>query len=111
MAADWRGFSVPAWGSKRVDLWRFLDCCPMTMPEFGRALNREAESASAGKRALAGYSMGGRLALHALLEGGAWDAAILIAPHPGLETGEERAARREADALWASRALSGDCPK
>ncbi len=108
MAADWRGFPVPRWGVKRVDLWRFLDCCPMPMPDFGRALNREAEGTSAGKRVLAGYSMGGRLALHALLEGRTWDAAILIAPHPGLETEAERAARRESDAEWASRALSGD---
>jgi 2-succinyl-6-hydroxy-2,4-cyclohexadiene-1-carboxylate synthase len=111
MAADWRGFSVPGWGVKRVDLWRFLDCCPMTMPEFGRALNREAESGkrqTVEKRVLVGYSLGGRLALHALLEGGPWDAAILVAPHPGLESEDERAARRAGDAEWGSLALSGE---
>ena len=108
MAADWRRFSVPAWGVKRVDLWRFLDCRSMTMPEFGRALNREAESGSTGKRVLLGYSMGGRLALHALLEAGPWDAAILVAPHPGLEAGDERVARRASDAEWAKLALSGE---
>jgi len=42
MAADWRGLALPGWAVKRVDLWRFLDCCPMSMPEFRRALNREA---------------------------------------------------------------------
>jgi 2-succinyl-6-hydroxy-2,4-cyclohexadiene-1-carboxylate synthase len=111
MAADWRGFSVPGWSVKRVDLWRFLDCCPMSMPEFGRALNREAESGSrkaAGKQILVGYSMGARLALHALLEKGPWDAAILIGPHPGLESEEEQATRRASDAEWASLALSGE---
>jgi len=111
MAADWRGLSVPGWSVKRVDLWRFLDCCPMTMPEFGRALNREAESGNRetpGKRVLVAYSMGARLALHALLEGGPWDAAVLISPHPGLESEEERAARRASDAEWASLALSGE---
>lgn len=87
-----------------MDLWRFLDCCPMSMPEFGRALNREAEAVT-GRKILVGYSMGGRLALHALLEGGLWDAAILISPHPGLESEEERAARRAGDAEWGSRAL------
>ena len=111
MAADWRGFSVPGWSAKRVDLWRFLDCCPMSMPEFGRALDREAESGrrkTSGKQVLVGYSMGARLALHALLERGAWDAAVLIGPHPGLESEEERASRRASDAEWASAALSGE---
>ena len=117
-AGDWQGFGVPEWGVKRVDLWRFLDCCPMTMPEFGRALNAEAVAAfpstinsqlsTSPLRVLVGYSMGARLALHALLDGGPWDAAVLVAPHPGLESETERAARRESDAEWAGRALTGD---
>lgn len=106
-AADWRELSVPDWGVKRVDLWRFLDCCPMTMPEFGSALNEEAK-ATGGRNVLLGYSMGGRLALHALLDGGPWDAAVLIAPHPGLEAEEERVRRRASDAEWGSKALLGD---
>lgn len=135
-AGDWQGFGVPEWSVKRVDLWRFLDCCPMTMPEFGRALNAEAAGAASADgrwqmvdgrwkadrtdptdrsdrsnpipRVLLGYSMGARLALHALLDGGPWDAAVLVAPHLGLESEPERAARRESDAEWAGRALSGD---
>ncbi len=174
-AGDWQGFGVPEWSVKRVDLWRFLDCCPMTMPEFGRALNAEAAAAGAAdgrwqmvdgrweapsppdgtsmagedgrwqmedggsesempgptsknlpstiyhlpstiyhppstitRRVLVGYSMGARLALHALLDGGPWDAAVLVAPHPGLESELERVARRESDAEWAGRALTGD---
>jgi 2-succinyl-6-hydroxy-2,4-cyclohexadiene-1-carboxylate synthase len=142
-AADWQGFGVPEWGVKRVDLWRFLDCCPMTMPDFGRALNAEAAAAGAAdgrwqmadgrpeptapdpavrdlpstsyhppstitRSVLVAYSMGARLALHALLDGGPWDAAVLVAPHPGLESETERAARRESDAAWAGRALTGD---
>lgn len=106
-ASDWQGIPMPGWAVKRVDLWRFLARCPMTMSEFGRALNEEAMAAS-GKRVLVGYSMGGRLALHALLDGGPWDAAILIAPHPGLEAEDERVLRRAGDAEWSSRALSGD---
>lgn len=117
-AGDWQGFGVPEWSVKRVDLWRFLDCCPMTMPEFGRALNAEAAAAfpstinsqlsNSPPRVLLGYSMGARLALHALLDGGPWDAAVLVAPNPGLESESERAARRESDAEWAGRALTGD---
>ena len=52
--------------------------------------------------------MGARLALHALLDGGPWDAAVLVAPHPGLESEAERAARRASDAEWAERALCGE---
>lgn len=109
-AADWQGFAVPGWAVKRVDLWRFLACCPMSMPEFGRALNEEARAVK-GKRVIIGYSMGARLALHALLDGGPWDAAVLVSPNPGLESEAERAGRREGDAEWASRALSGEWPE
>ncbi|MBB5352696.1 2-succinyl-6-hydroxy-2,4-cyclohexadiene-1-carboxylate synthase [Haloferula luteola] len=104
MAEDWRGFSVPGWAVKRVDLWRFLDCCPMSLREFGRALNDEA-AARSGRKVLMGYSMGGRLALHALMGGGSWDAAVVISAHPGLEDLTERATRRARDAEWAARAL------
>ncbi|BCX47051.1 2-succinyl-6-hydroxy-2,4-cyclohexadiene-1-carboxy late synthase [Haloferula helveola] len=134
MAEDWRDFSVPGWAVKRVDLWRFLDCCPMDLAEFGAALNREAE-ATQGRKVLLGYSMGGRLALHALLAGrderprssesaiggngprtsggarpyrGSWDAAVIVSAHPGLEDETQRAERREKDAEWAAKALKGE---
>ncbi|MCU0797663.1 MAG: alpha/beta fold hydrolase [Akkermansiaceae bacterium] len=110
MAEDWKGLVVPGWAVKRVDLWRFLDCCPMSMPEFGRALNEEA-AATPGKKVLLGYSMGGRLALHALLEKGLgpqWEAAVIVSAHPGLEEESDRAARRAADAEWAGRAIHGE---
>lgn len=110
-ASDWRDLRVSGWAVKRVDLWRFLACCPMSLPEFGRALNAEAVAHHGENpghpRVLLGYSMGARLALHALIDGGPWDAAVLVAPHPGLESPSEREARRESDAAWAARALSG----
>lgn len=112
MADDWRGFSVPGWAVKRIDLWRFLDCCPMSLEAFGEALNREAE-ATEGRKVLLGYSMGGRLALHALLGGRTsggdlWDAAVMVSAHPGLESEDERLKRCGRDAEWAAKALSGD---
>jgi 2-succinyl-6-hydroxy-2,4-cyclohexadiene-1-carboxylate synthase len=109
-SADWQGLSVPGWAVRRVDLWRFVACCPMPLADFGRALNEEAR-ATPGPRVLLGYSMGGRLALHALLEKDSpWDAAVIVSAHPGLESEEERAARRAADAEWAARALQMDWP-
>jgi 2-succinyl-6-hydroxy-2,4-cyclohexadiene-1-carboxylate synthase len=48
--------------------------------------------------ALAGYSMGGRLALHAALElPGRVERLILVGASPGLEDANERDARRRAD--------------
>ena len=118
MAADWRGFAknlaAAAIGSRAVDLWRFLECQPMSLTEFAEALNADAagEVFRGNSRALLGYSMGGRLALHALLEKDhPWQAAVIVSAHPGLETETERAERRAADAGWATQALAGDWQK
>lgn len=107
MAADWRGLVVDGWAVKRVDLWRYLDCCEMSLTEFGKALNGEAE-ALGGRRVLLGYSMGGRLALHALLAGGGWEAGVIVSAHPGLLEESDRLLRRGDDSCWAARALTGD---
>src|SRR4051812_17617213 len=53
---------------------------------------------------LAGYSMGGRVALHAALAlGDRLDELVLIGASPGLADPAERAARRAADAALAAR--------
>jgi 2-succinyl-6-hydroxy-2,4-cyclohexadiene-1-carboxylate synthase len=116
MAADWRSFGkqIASAGisTRAVDLWRFLDCCPMPLKEFGLALNAEVggEVQRGAGRALMGYSMGGRLALHALLEKNhPWQAAVIISAHPGLES--DFASRRAADTTWATQALAGDFQK
>jgi 2-succinyl-6-hydroxy-2,4-cyclohexadiene-1-carboxylate synthase len=118
MAADWRGLAknlAPAGISTRaVDLWRFLDCCPMPLPDFAKALNAEArgEVSNNRNRVLLGYSMGGRMALHALLENDhPWQAAIIVSAHPGLENESDRTARRSADIAWATQALAGNWPQ
>jgi 2-succinyl-6-hydroxy-2,4-cyclohexadiene-1-carboxylate synthase len=115
MAADWRGFAkdlaAASIGSRAVDLWRFLDCCPMPLTDFGKALNADAggEVFRGSGRALLGYSMGGRMALHSLLEAGhPWQAAVIVSAHPGLEIEADRAARRASDASWATQALAGN---
>jgi len=115
MTADWRGLAAamePRGISVRgFDLWKLLQCKAVGLAEAGEMVNREcAAVGEPGKRILVGYSLGGRLALHALLAGGGtmWDAAVVVSAHPGLLTDDERTARREADALWAARALQGD---
>ena len=61
------------------------------------------------KQMLLGYSLGGRLALHALLHSvELWSAAVIVSAHPGLSDEAERAARLEKDRAWAERALHDD---
>lgn len=114
-AADWRPFSKTlagkGIGTRAVDLWRFLDCGPMSLPEFGTALTADANGSvfRGTGRSLLGYSMGGRMALHSLLEPGhPWQAAVIVSAHPGLEDPSEKAARRAGDAEWATRSLAGN---
>lgn len=55
---------------------------------------------------LLGYSMGGRLALHALAQSPTlFDGAVIVSANPGLLNDEERALRRQADEIWATKLL------
>lgn len=59
------------------------------------------------KRILIGYSLGGRLALHSLIDNSSqWSAAILISTSPGLKTEKERKQRLAADKKWGEKFLS-----
>jgi 2-succinyl-6-hydroxy-2,4-cyclohexadiene-1-carboxylate synthase len=55
-------------------------------------------------RILMGYSLGGRLAMHALLaQPSLWDAAIFISTHPGLDCPEQKKIRLHADLSWSQK--------
>jgi 2-succinyl-6-hydroxy-2,4-cyclohexadiene-1-carboxylate synthase len=83
------------------------------LPGHGSAAARPASFAACtgyvralgGERfALAGYSMGGRIALHAAFAlAGHLDRLVLIGASPGIADAEERAARRAADDALAGR--------
>src|SRR5256885_7028299 len=83
------------------------------LPGHGQAADRVAsfDACTAYVRALAperftlaGYSMGGRVALHvALALGDRLDQLVLIGASPGLADSAERAVRRGADAALAAR--------
>lgn len=58
---------------------------------------------------LMGYSLGGRLALHALIDSSKqWKGAIIISAHPGLKTLSERNERLKKDQKWAQKFLKED---
>lgn len=57
-----------------------------------------------GPRVLVGYSLGGRLALHALADQpNLYDAVILISVNPGLVREKDRQARWQTDLQWAEK--------
>lgn len=115
-SADWRGLSDDLRARyqgelgelRRLDLWRFLDCCPMPLAKFGETLAAEIARVDP-EPVLLGYSMGGRLALHALLaRPDLWKAAVIVSAHPGLKDESGRAERRQRDAEWSALALKGE---
>lgn len=61
-------------------------------------------SQSPAPRILMGYSLGGRLAMHALLSRPElWSGAIIISAHPGLFDDSAKKQRIEQDGCWAKR--------
>lgn len=93
--------------------WDFLDLKNIHAPNLHQAsptkdfwtwaedFNREVATQDKNP-VLLGYSMGGRLALHTLLQAPKlWKAAIIISAHSGLAQELERAARQKSDALLA----------
>ena len=93
-ASDWDGFPGEA-----VDLWAKSD-----LPYWEWALDfcADVKAKKEESNFLVGYSLGGRLALHALIaEPELWDGAVIIGAHPGLCCVEDRTARRSSDAVWA----------
>lgn len=102
----------------RPDDWNFLPdrtvqsidlFTPPLAPDlhaWGQNFNQQISisSSPASSRILMGYSLGGRLALHALLQNPSlWHAAIIISANPGLATDEERSQRQIVDEKWATR--------
>lgn len=113
MAEDWKGLSVRLGQSgqavRRVDLWRFLDCCPMELEDFAKSFCEEVRAGGDQKNILVGYSMGGRLALHALLEDAElFSGAVIVSAHPGGLDERAKILRMAGDAEWAGKALVGE---
>lgn len=73
-----------------------------TLWQWAAEFNQKIRSKE--KKILLGYSLGGRLALHALLDNPQqWSGAIIVSAHPGFTTDEERTKRFQQDMEWAKR--------
>ncbi|WP_186645934.1 alpha/beta fold hydrolase [Fluviispira vulneris] len=78
--------------------------------DWANCFNQEifAKKNNSEKNVLVGYSLGGRLALHALIENHDWDAALIVSANPGLCSENEKYARILNDKKWAERFLNDD---
>ncbi len=103
MASDWNGvvYKMSEFGHemRSVDLWSYLESRDVGLGEFGKELNEgEADG-----QVLMGYSMGGRLALHALVDDpGRWKMAVIVSAHGGLDD-SDKAGRRAVDDEWSKK--------
>ncbi|WP_418675161.1 hypothetical protein [Akkermansia sp.] len=68
--ADWKpvmdALRSNAIESRALNLWKYLECCPKSLPEMGRVLCSEIAAQDKHPH-ICGYSLGGRLAMHAVL--------------------------------------------
>lgn len=96
LASDWDEF-----GFTGIDAAQF-DCSGLI--QWADQFNLHVQSNLKGRSFLAGYSLGGRLAMHALIQNPMlWKGAIIISAHPGLDKNEQRMSRLRADLQVAER--------
>jgi len=96
--AEWQDFTF-------IDHQVVLERPDLGLWQWAELFNAEASKID-GHRILVGYSLGGRLAMHALIaEPKLWSAAILISAHTGLRCQRERDIRLSKDRLWANKFL------
>lgn len=97
---DWELLDMP-WNVLAIALHPKRD-----FQTFAKEFNAWAKKNLAPPRGIMGYSLGGRLALHALLDDPSlWSKGILISTHPGLCGEEEKQKRVKHDQAWAKRFL------
>ncbi len=83
-----------------LDLWSLPHRGAASWSAAASSINRHVARLP-GTHVIAGYSLGGRMALHALKQQPRlWHAAALISTHPGLTCPKQRARRRVQDQRW-----------
>lgn len=80
-----------------------------SLEAWGSEFNRHVRQQKCKANILLGYSLGGRLGLHALIDDPSlWKKAIIVSAHPGISEEAERKLRLENDKAWAKRFLTDD---
>jgi 2-succinyl-6-hydroxy-2,4-cyclohexadiene-1-carboxylate synthase len=100
---DWDCLSASLGKIRAVDLYH-IDFSCKKLKEWGKGFNAWIAAQQMDPGILMGYSLGGRLALHALIDDPfQWKAAVIISAHPGLQNPDDRIERLKRDASWAYR--------
>ena len=82
--------------------WQTIQC--KNLEDWVAKFNEVVRKQQPDPSILMGYSFGGRLALHALVNKPIqWNAAVIISTHPGLSDQKERDERLKHDQQWAER--------
>lgn len=99
-ASDWDSVGLQTHFSlDKPDLWSLS---ASSLDAAGQELSQMSLPQT--KSLLVGYSLGGRIALHAALaQPEKYRALVVVSTHPGLKSESERHSRREADEVWAKR--------
>lgn len=109
LPTDWQQtisyFSAEKYQFHLHDLWD--DKNKIEQLSFGSWSELKGKSIRPKEKNIAiGYSLGGRLLMHLPME--LFERVILIAAHPGLRSGNERAFRRQSDMFWAKKFQNQD---
>lgn len=109
-ANDWSTIELP--DLLVHDLWGILESDPdLTLESWGEGFS-QAVSMNDPEPIVLGYSMGGRLALHAMVAAPEqWKGAIILSAHPGLNDESERKIRFNRDREWANQVRSSHWQK
>ncbi|MEM6253688.1 MAG: alpha/beta fold hydrolase [Cyanobacteria bacterium P01_D01_bin.156] len=92
--------SVSLWETLASNCWEWADT-------FSTYVRKVTQSNPNQQNYILGYSLGGRLALHALLANPhLWAGAIIVAAHPGYADPQKKKQSLERDRIWANRFLS-----
>ena len=87
-----------------VDLYQSITEGVDSFAEFPEWLENLVPESDGFEDVLVGYSLGGRLALHAMLaDPERWQKSVITSSHPGIENPAEQSARCEVDDAWAAR--------
>lgn len=104
-AEDWNNVFAHKWKGRVIPEDVFNTSSMVPFDQWAEKYNHAVAGSRAGnKKVLLGYSLGGRLGLHALIQQPhLWDAAIFVSSNPGIVSATERQQRLAADNVWADR--------
>lgn len=92
------------WVLETVDVWS--QDVFSSLSEWSESFTEQIKSENEGTKVILGYSMGGRLALHALTKAPKlFQGAVIVSANPGLLTDADRNLRVMTDEVWSSKFL------